>query len=128
MIILCVRLQLAHQAGIPKGVLNVVSCSRPNAAGIGKLFCEDPKVATVSFTGSCEVGKVCTVDSDAELKVKALSICWFSLSHWGIDSLRHCIRDTHFEIFYNVFSKSSELVHAHFDHCACLESYRKRLM
>lgn len=43
---------------MPKGVINVVSCSRENAASIGQLFCEDPKVATVSFTGSCEVGKV----------------------------------------------------------------------
>jgi len=40
------------------GVLNIVSCSRSNAAGIGQLFSSDPKVSTVSFTGSCEVGKV----------------------------------------------------------------------
>ncbi|KAF6028509.1 Ssadh [Bugula neritina] len=49
--------ELANRAGIPRGVLNIVSCSRSNAAGIGQLFSSDPKVSTVSFTGSCEVGK-----------------------------------------------------------------------
>lgn len=50
--------ELAEQAGIPKGVINVVTSSRSNAAQIGKFLCESPKVAGISFTGSTAVGKL----------------------------------------------------------------------
>lgn len=43
--------QLAHDAGIPKGVLNVITASRDNAAPMGKLLCESPLVRGLSFTG-----------------------------------------------------------------------------
>lgn len=49
---------LAHQAGIPKGVINVVTSARPHAAAIGKYLCESPKIAGISFTGSTAVGKL----------------------------------------------------------------------
>jgi len=49
---------LAEEAGIPKGVVNVVTSGRENAAPIGKLLCESPKVAGISFTGSTKVGKI----------------------------------------------------------------------
>ncbi|CAH0773855.1 unnamed protein product [Bemisia tabaci] len=48
----------AHQAGIPKGVLNVVTCDRSNAPQIGKTLSTSPIVAGLSFTGSTEVGKL----------------------------------------------------------------------
>jgi len=50
--------ELAHQAGIPKGVLNIVTCSRENTAAVGKTLCESPDVAGISFTGSTQVGKI----------------------------------------------------------------------
>lgn len=50
--------KLAGDAGIPKGVLNVVTSSRKNAPLIGKLLCESPLVAGISFTGSTQVGKI----------------------------------------------------------------------
>lgn len=50
--------QLAEEAGVPAGVLNVVTCSRVNAAAIGKELCENPLVAKISFTGSTAVGKI----------------------------------------------------------------------
>lgn len=50
--------QLAHDAGIPKGVLNVITASRDNAAPMGKLLCESPLVRGLSFTGSTGVGKI----------------------------------------------------------------------
>lgn len=50
--------QLAHDAGIPKGVLNVITSSRENAAPMGKLLCESPLVRGLSFTGSTGVGKL----------------------------------------------------------------------
>ncbi|XP_044262029.1 glutarate-semialdehyde dehydrogenase [Tribolium madens] len=51
-------MELAQQAGIPKGVLNVVTSSRENAPQIGNLLCESPLVAGISFTGSTQVGKL----------------------------------------------------------------------
>lgn len=48
--------QLAHEAGIPKGVLNVVTCEQP--AEVGTYLTTHPKVRKISFTGSTEVGKV----------------------------------------------------------------------
>ncbi|KAI8493706.1 Succinate-semialdehyde dehydrogenase, mitochondrial [Branchiostoma belcheri] len=48
---------LAHQAGIPAGVFNIVTCSRKNVDAVGKTLCTDPLVAKISFTGSTAVGK-----------------------------------------------------------------------
>lgn len=50
--------ELASLAGIPKGVINIVTSSRSNADQIGKYLCESPKVAGISFTGSTAVGKL----------------------------------------------------------------------
>lgn len=49
---------LAQEAGVPKGVFNVVTCDRSNAAAVGKLLCESPQIAGISFTGSTQVGKL----------------------------------------------------------------------
>nr|CAH7764435.1 unnamed protein product [Callosobruchus chinensis] len=43
-------IKLAEQAGVPKGVLNVVTSSREHAPAIGKLLCKSPLVAGISFT------------------------------------------------------------------------------
>ncbi|KAH8382862.1 hypothetical protein KR009_005650 [Drosophila setifemur] len=48
--------KLAEEAGIPKGVINVVTTKQ--AAPMGDLFCKSPDVRGVSFTGSTEVGKL----------------------------------------------------------------------
>ncbi|XP_026318733.1 succinate-semialdehyde dehydrogenase, mitochondrial isoform X2 [Hyposmocoma kahamanoa] len=53
-----VAAQLAEQAGVPKGVINVITSSRENAAAVGKVMCQDPNVGCVSFTGSTFVGKI----------------------------------------------------------------------
>lgn len=50
--------KLAKEAGIPAGVLNVVTSSRDNASQVGKMICESPLVTKMSFTGSTFVGKV----------------------------------------------------------------------
>jgi succinate-semialdehyde dehydrogenase len=49
---------MAEKAGIPPGVLNVVTCSRQNAPEIGSKLCSSPQVAGLSFTGSSAVGKI----------------------------------------------------------------------
>lgn len=49
---------LAEEAGLPKGVFNVITSDRGNASTIGKYLCESPLVAGLSFTGSTAVGKL----------------------------------------------------------------------
>jgi succinate-semialdehyde dehydrogenase/glutarate-semialdehyde dehydrogenase len=48
--------KLALDAGLPPGVLNIVTTS--DASAIGKVFCDDERVRKLSFTGSTEVGKI----------------------------------------------------------------------
>lgn len=48
--------KLALDAGVPPGVLNVVTTN--DAAAVGKVLCEDARVRKLSFTGSTEVGKI----------------------------------------------------------------------
>ena len=48
--------KLAQDAGLPPGVLNVVTTT--DAAAVGKALCEDARVRKLSFTGSTEVGKI----------------------------------------------------------------------
>lgn len=47
---------LAERAGIPRGVLNIVTSSR--ASEIGEELCTNPLVRKVSVTGSTEIGKL----------------------------------------------------------------------
>jgi len=47
--------ELAVEAGLPDGVLNVVTALEPGE--IGEVFCEHPAVRKFSFTGSTKVGK-----------------------------------------------------------------------
>ncbi len=47
--------ELAHAAGFPKGVVNVITSSDPAQAG--EMMVTDPRVDLISFTGSTGVGK-----------------------------------------------------------------------
>ncbi|MEW9501934.1 NAD-dependent succinate-semialdehyde dehydrogenase [Jeotgalibacillus marinus] len=47
--------ELAHEAGIPKGVFNVIV---GDPKEIGEVFLQDDRVRKLSFTGSTEVGKL----------------------------------------------------------------------
>ena len=47
---------LADRAGLPKGILSVITSRR--ASDIGKEFCENPAVRKLTFTGSTEVGRI----------------------------------------------------------------------
>lgn len=48
-------IELADEAGIPKGVLNIVT---GNSRAIGEAWLEDDRVRKITFTGSTEVGKL----------------------------------------------------------------------
>ena len=49
-------LELAEEAGFPKGVINVVT-TKSNLTDVSDALCYNPKVAAMSFTGSTRVGK-----------------------------------------------------------------------
>ncbi|KEY65130.1 hypothetical protein S7711_04219 [Stachybotrys chartarum IBT 7711] len=59
--------ELAHRAGIPKGVVNVVS-SLDNTPAVGQALTTSPIVKKVSFTGSTGVGKLLMKQSSDSLK------------------------------------------------------------
>ena len=50
--------ELAHRAGFPKGVVNVVTGDGDRSIAIGKVLCESPVVRKLSFTGSTAVGRI----------------------------------------------------------------------
>lgn len=59
--------ELAHRAGIPKGVVNVIT-SLHNTAQVGEALTCSPTVKKVSFTGSTNVGKLLMNQSSDTLK------------------------------------------------------------
>jgi len=64
--------KLAEDAGIPKGVINVITTNK--AAPIGQLFCKSPDVRGISFTGSTQVGKLLFRDSADGIKRVCLEL------------------------------------------------------
>lgn len=64
--------ELAQQAGLPKGLLNIVTSS--DAVAIGKVLTESPIVRKVTFTGSTRVGKILMAQSASTVKKLALEL------------------------------------------------------
>lgn len=60
--------EVFEEAGLPKGVLNVITCSRDNVAAVGDELIENPHVKGVSFTGSTPVGRLIAAKAGAHLK------------------------------------------------------------
>lgn len=56
--------QLGEEAGVPPGVVNVITGT--DSSAIGKVLCESPAVAKISFTGSTGVGKVALLDDSCQ--------------------------------------------------------------
>ena len=50
--------ELAQRAGMPAGVLNVLTADADSSVEIGKVLCESDLVRHLSFTGSTEVGRI----------------------------------------------------------------------
>ncbi len=63
--------ELAHRAGIPRGVFSVVTGS---ATAIGGEMTSNPIVRKVTFTGSTEIGKKLMVQSAGTLKKLSLEL------------------------------------------------------
>jgi len=49
--------RLAEEAGVPPGVINIVTASRERAAEVVDVWLDDPRVRKITFTGSTPVGK-----------------------------------------------------------------------
>lgn len=67
-------LRLAHDAGLPEGLLSVVTADRAGAVAIGEEFCHNPAVRVLSFTGSTQVGRKLAEASANGVKRLALEL------------------------------------------------------
>lgn len=65
--------ELGHRAGVPPGVVNVVS-SNKHVADIGAQLTTHPAIRKVSFTGSTTVGKLLMKQSSSTLKKLSLEL------------------------------------------------------
>ena len=50
--------ELAHRAGVPAGVINIITADAARSIEVGKVLCASPKVRHLSFTGSTPVGRI----------------------------------------------------------------------
>ncbi|GAB1667650.1 NADP-dependent succinate-semialdehyde dehydrogenase [Mannheimia haemolytica] len=64
--------QLADQAGIPKGVFNIITSS--DAESVGRELSTNPTVRKLTFTGSTRVGKILMQQSAGTVKKLALEL------------------------------------------------------
>ncbi|MGF6934950.1 succinate-semialdehyde dehydrogenase/glutarate-semialdehyde dehydrogenase [Paraburkholderia sp. UCT70] len=65
---------LAHEAGVPNGVLNLISASRAAAAETVGDWLADSRVRKITFTGSTPVGKHLARESAGTLKKLSLEL------------------------------------------------------
>ena len=66
--------ELAIRAGIPAGVLNMLSADSANSIAIGKVLCASDVVRHISFTGSTEVGRILMAQSAPTVKKLSLEL------------------------------------------------------
>lgn len=50
--------QLAHEAGVPPGVINILSADSQRSIEIGGVLCASQTVRKLTFTGSTQVGRI----------------------------------------------------------------------
>ncbi len=66
--------ELARRAGIPAGVLNVVTADAEGSVAIGQLLCASDTVRHLSFTGSTEVGRLLMAQCAQTVKKLSLEL------------------------------------------------------
>ncbi len=66
--------ELARRAGIPAGVLNVITADADNSIAVGKVLCASDTVRHLSFTGSTEVGRILMAQSAPTVKKMSLEL------------------------------------------------------
>ncbi len=66
--------ELAKEAGMPDGVLNIVTANAQNSIIVGKTLCDSPDVRHLSFTGSTPVGRILMAQCAPTVKKVALEL------------------------------------------------------
>ncbi|WP_457444766.1 NAD-dependent succinate-semialdehyde dehydrogenase [Roseateles sp. P5_E4] len=66
--------ELAQQAGMPAGVLNVLTADSQQSIEIGQVLCESDVVRHLSFTGSTEVGRILMKQCAPSIKKLSLEL------------------------------------------------------
>ncbi|MFY7866657.1 NAD-dependent succinate-semialdehyde dehydrogenase [Roseateles sp.] len=66
--------ELAQRAGMPAGVLNVLSADAANSIAIGHVLCDSDVVRHLSFTGSTEVGRILAKQCAPTIKKLSLEL------------------------------------------------------
>lgn len=65
---------LAERAGLPPGVVNVVTASVDSSRAIGQAICESPTVRALSFTGSTQAGIALSQQAAGTVKKVSLEL------------------------------------------------------
>ena len=66
--------ELTIRAGIPAGVLNMITADSDNSIAIGKILCASEVVRHISFTGSTEVGRILMAKNAPTIKKLSLEL------------------------------------------------------
>ncbi|MCW1966127.1 NAD-dependent succinate-semialdehyde dehydrogenase [Polynucleobacter sp.] len=66
--------ELASRAGIPNGVMNILTADADHSIEIGKTLCASPVVRHLSFTGSTEVGRILMTQCAPTIKKLGLEL------------------------------------------------------
>lgn len=66
--------EIFEEAGLPPGVLNVVTATRSDSVDVGDEIIAHPAVRRISFTGSTEVGRIIAEKSGRYLKRAVLEL------------------------------------------------------
>jgi acyl-CoA reductase-like NAD-dependent aldehyde dehydrogenase len=66
--------EIFEEAGLPPGVLNVITSTREEAADVGDELIANPAVRRISFTGSTEVGRIIAEKAGRHLKRAVLEL------------------------------------------------------
>jgi succinate-semialdehyde dehydrogenase/glutarate-semialdehyde dehydrogenase len=66
--------ELSRQAGIPPGVINIITGDAAQSVAIGKVLCDSPVVRHLSFTGSTEVGRILMAQCAPTIKKLSLEL------------------------------------------------------
>jgi succinate-semialdehyde dehydrogenase/glutarate-semialdehyde dehydrogenase len=66
--------ELAERAGLPAGVINIVTADSERSIEVGKVLCGSPTVRHLSFTGSTPVGRILMQQSAPTVKKLGLEL------------------------------------------------------
>jgi vanillin dehydrogenase len=66
--------EVFEEAGVPPGVLNVITCARQDVEAVGDVLVTHPAVAVISFTGSTATGRALAEKAGRHLKRMVLEL------------------------------------------------------